>query len=128
MWPSPLPGGWGVAWKQEVGPGAAWCSFIVSSTNSLKLSILIPLILAVLLLLLVTASLLALRKMKRQKRGDQIQLTLRWGWAGWQRGAGGWLCFHILMVNAPPPQNSLGPKLFWGSLQHPSPAAAWRLL
>ncbi|XP_045669874.1 CMRF35-like molecule 1 isoform X2 [Ursus americanus] len=38
------------------------------STNSLKLSILIPLILAVLLLLLVTASLLALRKMKRQKR------------------------------------------------------------
>ncbi|EFB25597.1 hypothetical protein PANDA_008536, partial [Ailuropoda melanoleuca] len=38
------------------------------STNSLKLSILIPLILAVLLLLLVMASLLALRRMKRQER------------------------------------------------------------
>ncbi|XP_040496209.1 CMRF35-like molecule 7 isoform X5 [Ursus maritimus] len=77
------------------------------STNSLKLSILIPLILAVLLLLLVTASLLALRKMKRQKRGDQIQLTLRWGWAGWQRGAGGWLCFHILMLLGHPQSRPL---------------------
>uniref|UniRef100_A0A452RB15 Immunoglobulin V-set domain-containing protein n=1 Tax=Ursus americanus TaxID=9643 RepID=A0A452RB15_URSAM len=51
------------------GPGCCMVFFIVSSTNSLKLSILIPLILAVLLLLLV-ASLLALRKMKRQKRED----------------------------------------------------------
>ncbi|XP_035944503.2 CMRF35-like molecule 1 isoform X1 [Halichoerus grypus] len=42
------------------------------SANSMKLSILIPLILAVLLLLLVTASLLALRKMKQQKRAAGI--------------------------------------------------------
>lgn len=24
------------------------------------------------------------------------------GWAGWECGADGWLCFHILTVNAPP--------------------------
>nr|XP_025715696.1 CMRF35-like molecule 1 isoform X3 [Callorhinus ursinus] len=44
----------------------------VKSANFMKLSILIPLMLAVLLLLLVTASLLALRKMKQQKRAAGI--------------------------------------------------------
>lgn len=74
MWPSLLSGAWGVAQKQEVGQGA-WCSFIVSRDNAMTLSVLIPTILAVLLLLLVAASLLTLRIMKQQKKGDQIWLT-----------------------------------------------------
>lgn len=80
MWPSLLLGGWGAAPKQEVGRGA-WCYFIVFSSNSLKLSILIPLTVAVLLLLLVAASFLALRKMRQPNEGDQIRRTLPTGWS-----------------------------------------------
>ncbi|XP_027481685.1 CMRF35-like molecule 1 isoform X2 [Zalophus californianus] len=54
------------------GPRTVTSHHSNGSANSMKLSILIPLILAVLLLLLVTASLLALRKMKQQKRAAGI--------------------------------------------------------
>lgn len=120
-WPSWIPGSWGKAQKQEAGRGA-WCLSVVSSADSINLSILLPLIFAVLLLLLVAASLLALRMMKQQKKGDQIQpLVLSWGWAGGEvGGADGWFCLHVLRVNAPlPSQNPQGPEVFWGALQSP---------
>ncbi|XP_004394460.1 PREDICTED: CMRF35-like molecule 1 [Odobenus rosmarus divergens] len=54
------------------GPRTVTSHHSNGSANSMKLSILIPLMLAVLLLLLVMASLLALRKMKQQKRAAGI--------------------------------------------------------
>ncbi|XP_073742112.1 CMRF35-like molecule 1 isoform X3 [Callorhinus ursinus] len=54
------------------GPRTVTSHHSNGSANFMKLSILIPLMLAVLLLLLVTASLLALRKMKQQKRAAGI--------------------------------------------------------
>lgn len=55
-----------------------------SGDSRMKLSVLLPLIVAVLLLLLVAASLLAWRMVKRQKKGERTWLQLGWGRAGWK--------------------------------------------
>ncbi|XP_078294305.1 CMRF35-like molecule 1 isoform X1 [Panthera onca] len=52
------------------GPSTMTSHHYDGSADSINLSILLPLIFAVLLLLLVAASLLALRMMKQQKKGD----------------------------------------------------------
>ncbi|KAB1265477.1 CMRF35-like molecule 1 [Camelus dromedarius] len=54
------------------------------SSVFMNLSVLIPLVFAVLLFLLVVASLVAWRMMKRQKKGEGTWLSLGWGWAGWK--------------------------------------------
>lgn len=54
----------------------------VSSSDSLQLSVLLPVVSTVLLLLLVAASFLAWRLVKRQKKG-------RKAWLGWAEG-GAW--------------------------------------
>uniref|UniRef100_A0A2K5QSX5 CD300 molecule like family member f n=1 Tax=Cebus imitator TaxID=2715852 RepID=A0A2K5QSX5_CEBIM len=48
----------------------------------LKLSVLLPLVFSILLLLLVAASLLVWRMMKRQKKGERSWVRLGWDWAG----------------------------------------------
>lgn len=53
-------------------------SSVVSSSVSLKLSVLIPLIFAVLLLLSVAASLLAWRMVKQREKGELAWLGLGW--------------------------------------------------
>ncbi|KAM9597375.1 CMRF35-like molecule 1 [Trichechus inunguis] len=59
----------------------------------MELSILIPLICAVLLLLLVAASLLAWRMVKRQNEGERTWLRLGWGWGSRKCGES---CDHPL--------------------------------
>ena len=59
-------------------------SSVVSSGVFLKVTILLPLISAVLLLLLMVASLVVWRMVKQQKKGEGTWLTLGWGWAGWK--------------------------------------------
>lgn len=59
-------------------------SSVVSSSVSLKLSVLIPLIFAVLLLLSVAASLLAWRMVKQREKGELAWLGLGWALAGWK--------------------------------------------
>lgn len=60
-------------------PGA---SSVVPSSVFLKTSTLLPFISAVLLLLLMVASLVVWRMMKQQKKGEGTWLTPGWGWAG----------------------------------------------
>lgn len=55
-------------------------SSVVSSNDGLGLSVLLPLIFAVLLLLFMVASLVAWRMAKRLKKGEETGLRL--GWAG----------------------------------------------
>ncbi|XP_029068947.1 CMRF35-like molecule 1 isoform X2 [Monodon monoceros] len=50
----------------------------------LRTSTLLPFISAVLLLLLMVASLVVWRMMKQQKKGEGTWLTPGWGWAGWK--------------------------------------------
>lgn len=61
----------------------AWVSPVVSSSDSMKLSVLLPLVFAVLLLLLVAASVLAWKTAKRQKKGEKTWLRLGWRQVEW---------------------------------------------
>ncbi|ELK12395.1 CMRF35-like molecule 1 [Pteropus alecto] len=65
------PGGWERSQRREVSQGA-WASPVVSSSDSMKLSVLLPLVFAVLLLFLVAASVLAWKTAKRQKKAAGI--------------------------------------------------------
>lgn len=67
------------------GDQGARASPVVPSSDLMKLSVLLPLVSAVLLLLLVAASVFAWRTAKRQKNGERT-----WPRLGWRRAGRGW--------------------------------------
>ena len=70
----------GIRSRGEVSQPLSFAASVVCSNDGLGLSVLLPLIFAVLLLLFMVASLVAWRMAKRPKKGEGTGLTL--GWAG----------------------------------------------
>lgn len=103
--------GWVGEGPKAGGEQCSQVSSVDSSGVSLKLSILLPILIALVLLLLVAASLLVWRVMKRQKEGERTWLGLGWGWAGWKY-VGQWLGWSSRMQWSTGLPTGLGRDIF----------------